>query len=391
MRILVVSDNPLTQSPYGAQALAISQALIEDGHDLLYFSYNYFGSQMKLGDVTLVGIANLVGGTTLDLLPYYVETFQPDIIFTLKDPFAFPPESVREWQVPWVAAAPIDSTPAAAINVTSLQAATHIVALTNDGQEKLAAAGLRSDVAHLGVDTDFYSPGETTIRKEMGIPDDVFVALMIASNQDPSDRKNFRQVLFAWYRFVANLASDAVLILHTDITPIRQGLDLSHLLDSLEFTERLESNIRAADPFEYAAGHKAEYVRDMMRAANVLLAVGNEGFGLTGIEAAACGTPSLCLDFAALRDTFCGGWQIPAIPQTGQKDWMGHLGAFWFRPSVEILTGGLKKASEEYTLPDLPDACRTAALRFSMPKVLKEEWLPLFKQIEGQIKEANLD
>lgn len=385
MKILLVSDDPHGLSAYAQQAFALAQVLQDAGHELLYFGVNYRGAPMDYHGVRLVGDVGHWQQAMPDMIGHYAITWQPDVIFTFKDPYAFPPEETRQWPVPWIALAPVDTEPAGLLITQALQYATAIVAITKVGQALLAQQQLQAFYAPLFVDTDFFTPNDSAAlswRLNMDIPPNAFLASVVGLNNDPEDRKNLVQTLLSWRMFIRD-HPDAVLYLHTEVSAHAGGHNLEMLLHFLELTER---NLRVCDPGLYLQGYPASYLRDVYRASDLLIAIGNEGFCQPVVEAAACGTPSLTVKFAALRETTCAGWMIEQ--HSGETCWTTR-GAMWFRPSRKAILDGLAQAATEGT-NTLTEVSREAALRYNKDKVISDYWLPMFAQIEAQLKEAVL-
>lgn len=392
MRILLVSDNPLATSAYAAQALALAQALQSAGHDVLYFSYGHSGVPLEYKGVRIVGAANMPFGNPQELIAFQADQFAADVIFTVKDPFHFTPDVVRSWQQPWIALAPVDTEPASTELTNALQTATRMIAVTKLGQIMLAQVGLHADYAPLFVDTDYYTPdtaARISFRLNANIPANAFCAALIANNNDPEDRKQFVQSIWAFAEF-AQMHPDAVLLLHTELTGVCGGLNLEHLIAKLGLTER---NLFVSDQPQYLTGFAPYYVRDLYRASDVLLSFGAEGFGLPVVEAAACGVPAVVCKFGALREVCRSGWMIATDDLTsGEMQWSAR-GAMRFRPTRRAIVAALEKAynaKQEEGWTFLTEHSRDTALRYNKDKVIAEHWLPLFADIEAQIKEAVL-
>lgn len=390
MRILLVSDSPLTNSAYATQATLLAQALVEAGHTLLFYSYTYIGMPLTLGLYQLVGCGNPGNGEAVDLLLHYAAQFRPDIILSYKDAYAFPPRQTAAWPVPWVALAPVDSTPANLQTIEALKQATAVITFTENGRQALEMVNIAAEVCPPAINTTFFSPGESDFRQKHGINPDALLAVVVAANQDPEDRKNHKPLLLAWQRFIAKTDPEAVLVLHTDASP-RGAVNIGMMAEALDFNNSYRKNLRVSNPDQYAAGYDSTYVRDLLRAADVNLALGNEGFGCPVVEAAACGTPSLAIWVAGLQNSFCGGWVLDARDETGNFEWTKR-GALWFRPSSSAIANGLAQVkAERPTLPELPERCREAALRFDHKTVLENHWLPTIAKIERRLQEGILE
>jgi glycosyltransferase involved in cell wall biosynthesis len=68
-----------------------------------------------------------------------------------------------------------------------------------------------------------------------------------------------------------------------------------------------------------------------------------EGFGITVLEAQACGTPAIVTEFSAMKEVCAAGWHVKWDPYwTGQNSWMAT-------PDVDDIVSALEEC---YGLPD---------------------------------------
>jgi glycosyltransferase involved in cell wall biosynthesis len=67
-----------------------------------------------------------------------------------------------------------------------------------------------------------------------------------------------------------------------------------------------------------------------------------EGFGITVLEAQACGTPAIVTDFSAMKEVCGAGWHVKYQPHwTGQNSWQAS-------PDVDDIVSALEDC---YALP----------------------------------------
>lgn len=393
MRLLIITDSPFATSAYAQQALMLAKALNTAGHTVIYYGATYAGAPMMYQGVQVVG--NLSFGLQRgirDLTAYYVQAYNIDAVFTMKDPFIVEHENLARLPVPWIAFAPVDTEPASHMLIQSVQHATRVIAPTRFSQQQLANEGIKADYAPHAVDTDFFTPdvdAGLVFRKEHSINPDAFMACMVANNQDYPSRKSLDQALIAWITMVNTEPTlDAVLWLHTDMMGIRGGVNLEHVLMTFDIPERC---IRFTNQAQYEAGCSPEFVRDLYRASDVLLAPSEgEGFCVPVIEAAACGTPAIVSDFTAFREVHKTGVRIPSDDlKCGERYW-NPLGATRFRPTRAGILQALKVTRAIEDKNTVRTDARKSALRYNLKDVMTLHWLPLMAQIEQQIVEAVL-
>lgn len=382
MKILLLSDSPMATSAYAIQALGLAKALQSARHEVIYFGATHPGKPMIYEGIQLVGNLGFMEGK--QLIQHYINQYQVDCLLTMKDPYIFNPQTMGALTVPWIAITPIDTEPVSYAVLQALQHATRVITNTKFSQQQLAQAGIKADFAPYVVDAEFFTPGDgSTFRAQYGISPTAFMVALIGANLDNPSRKNLDVCLMAWADFVdKHPEREMVLWLHTDMTPLRGGIDLRLLIELMGIPL---SSIRISDQGQYEQGFTPEYMRDLLRASDVLLSVGNEGFGLPVVEAAACGKPSIAVPFAASREVVKSGWMIPH----GELIF-AEIGAFRFRPHRGAVTEALGIAYDQSRDAKFTQDARLTALRYEQNAVYQNYWLPIMANIEAEIKEAVL-
>jgi glycosyltransferase involved in cell wall biosynthesis len=406
MKILILSDNPLVESAYAQQSLMLAKALIEAGHAVTIYGLTYSGMALEYQGVPVVG--NLAVPVGMDLsAEYYVKTLGIEMVLTMKDPSVFSVDAIKHMSAPVVMVAPIDTEPPSVALLQKVNPAARVIALTRYGQQALAAQGVKASYAPHAVDTAFYCPGDRLAwRKRYGVSEDTFLMVCVGINNDAPSRKNLDLVVQAMHLgFVTHPNRNWLLYMHTDVSHGRGGHALGAMADMLGIPGR---NLMFCDPNAYLAGYSNEYMRDLYRAADVLVSVGNEGFGVPVIEAAACGTPAITIQFGAAREVMIGGVQIATqakrvvtdddgtahemmVPVNGQLWWHGS-GGFRFRPDPESILNAMSAAYAKRDDLDRRTQVRAQVVqRYALETVMRECWVPLVAELEAQFKEAVLE
>lgn len=339
MKILLVSDSFLASSGYANQGELLAKAMLKAGHEVFYYGLSYTGRPLIYDGIMLFGTSEY--HPAFDMISFYADMFDVDLILTLKDPYAFHHEHTKRFTRPWLAVAPIDTEPVGVITLGALQNAFGVIALTKFSQQQLAEKGVNSVYAPHGYNEDIFNIGPSAFRNLHNIPQDKFLVSVIAANQSTPSRKNLDKILSAWRKFV-DLEPNSMLYLHTNPTPTQGGLSLSSMIDDLDFPE---NTLLLSDLGVYMMTYKKEYIRDALRASDVLLAPSaGEGFHLPAIEAQACGTPVIGSNFTGQRETIISGWKIPTNnPMTGGLTW-SHFGGYRFSPSENAIIDALQIA-----------------------------------------------
>jgi len=391
MRVLLVSDSPFSTSAYGALGLELSTRMRDEGHEVTILGSNYYGHPQSIDGLQVVGGVgpqDLYGQTIMDACAQQVGA---DVIMTLKDPYVFDANRLQRLGTPWVPVVCIDTEPLNLAVREQLRHAAQVFTPTQVGQQMLADELVTSHYTPFGVDTSFWTPGDkATARVALGLDTESFVAAFVGSNQTRPSRKGLEQLVLSWWLFLqrAEEYRDSILYLHTSMDGWRGGVNLDVMLHSVGVPA---VNYRHPDRIEYETGSlPRERLRDLYRAADVLIGPSTgEGFWMPGLEAMACGCPTIGCDFAGQRETARVGWRIPVNDDTGQTLW-SPLGAFRFLPKRQAILAALVQAYQNRDDAELQANARMAAVRYEWGTVFDTHWAPALQATEGLIKEACL-
>jgi len=390
MRILFVSDPPNIPGAYGIQGGMLAAWLQAHGHEVLYFGTTYYGAPFEHQGVRVVGGASrgdLFGDA---LVNHYAAAHDADLIMTLKDVYVYSGDTLKRLARPWVPITPIDTEPLSMAVKNQLAYATLPIAITRVGQQMMTDEGIRAAYAPHAIDTTFWTPGDRAeSRARLGLPEDIFVAAFVGSNNSHPSRKALDQVLLAWSIFLEQGHPDAVLYLHTSLDTKYGGLNVRGLIETIQLPT---VNLRATDQALYdTAAVPPEHLRDIYRAADVLVnpTMGG-GFELCGVEAQACGTPVITCEFTAMRETVGAGWRIPLGPTTGEAVW-SSLGAFRMRPTRLAIIEALKLAVAAQHDASMRETARAFAQRYSADTVYDTYWPPILDNLEALLVRGELE
>lgn len=263
------------------------------------------------------------------------------------------------------------------------------LAASQFAHEQIQAAGVDSIYVPMAIDTDTYKPTATwrngdeplTGRQLMGFGDDVFVVSCVNANKSGNGvhRKAWAENLLAFSIF-AESHDDVRLYLHTEKAGLYGGVRFPELLDSL-----------GVKPHQYEfvnqwASHLGQIPNEAMAAlytaTDVLLApTYGEGFGLTTLEAAACGTVSILNDFTCQPETQAEGWLT-----SGQPWWDSYQGAWWNIPNVGSIVECLEAAYARGR--GRSQAQIDHAAQYDADVVFRDFWRPALAQITNEPEPA---
>lgn len=286
-------------------------------------------------------------------------------------------------QLPMLAWCPVDHDPVTPATATWFKLGKALpIAMSLFGKEQLERAGV-PDVQYVphGFNAEVFKPADRKeARRAMGIPEDAFVAGMVAANLGSPSRKSFAQAFQAFANFQRDLGRDAdvYLYLHT-MTEAANGENLAVMAESLGV------RFIACDQYGYILGAPEQVVSATLNSFDVLLNPSRgEGFGVPLVEAQACGTPCITTNFSAMPEVApveAGNWTVD-----GQKEWTGFE-SWQMIPSVEELTARLHEAyseTEEERTKRRVDVWRHAQ-QYESQTVLDEHWRPTLKWCEQEL------
>lgn len=254
------------------------------------------------------------------------------------------------------------------------------VTMSLHGQRMLEARGIKSTYCPHSVDTAVFRPTHEVdgvpTRQAMGFTDDDYVVSIVAANKSNGiiHRKALAEQIMAFSVFLQR-QPNAKLYLHMEPTAIFGGFDIPALLSSVGLDDK---TVTVADGKSLRVGYSQEHLAAFYTASDVLLnATYGEGFGVTTIEAQACGTRVITSSWTASVDL--AGPDSLLID--GQPFWDEPQKAWYNIPLIGSLVAALEQSVE------LPRGISLESIRFAkqydVEKVWKKHWLPFFTEYFG--------
>ena len=198
-------------------------------------------------------------------------------------------------------------------NITyRIKPAHKLISFSKYGESSLRKAGLPNvgETIPIGINTNMWRPISRDdlplVMKSLGYEANSFNLLIVAANQI---RKKVREQLEAISIFRKSYPQVVVkLYLHSQIKGER---DLMADIDELE----LKDVVNFPDPYIMTQGGFAEdQMVKVFNCADVVLNVCIEGFGLSQLQAQACGVPVICLSEGAGPELVTFGVETPQSP-----------------------------------------------------------------------------
>ena len=379
MRITWYSNSPLTPTGYGVQTAEVVRRLKAAGHEVaIAANWGVQGAPIEWEGVPIFPSGHEKYSN--DIVLAHHAAWRGDWLMTLYDVWPFIPQNWKGARVAsWV---PIDHEP---VPPAVADWCKHVspIAMSRFGQKMLANQGIEADYIPHTVNRDIYKPtaelkGKPT-RKVLGIPDDAFIVMIAAANQgmDPP-RKAWGEMFTAASMFMRS-HPDAYLYVHTNPTQSTGGLNLHILANAVGLPmERLFW----PDGYAYVSGRIEQTdLAALYTASDVLLATSmGEGFGVTAIEAQACGLPIIVSDFSAQPELVGGGWTV-----AGQPYWDAPHAAFFQTPLIGQIRKALETAYERRGDPELRQQAMDKAAEYDSDVVFEQHWKPLLAKLEGML------
>jgi glycosyltransferase involved in cell wall biosynthesis len=383
---LWVSNAPWAPTGYGTQTKQVLSRMNGDGHNMAVAA-NY---GLEATQTNIDGIEVFPKGTdpySNDVIyPYFMDWQRqhPDgapFVFTLYDAWVF--QGAKWDEMPVVSWVPIDHTPVPP-KVAEFLTKDNVrpVAMSRFGADQMKRAGIACDYVPHAIDTFMMKPtshyytgdGAKSGRQIIKAPRDAFVVGIINANKGTAPvRKAFAEQILAFSIFAAD-KPDAVLYLHTERHGAYGGISLDAIIKAVGLRD---DQYIFVNQYQNMIGIPDEAMAAIYTALNVLLAPTlGEGFGITVIEAQACGVPVIVSDFSAQPELVGDGWKVP-----GQPLWDAAQSAWFQIPSVEAIVNSLHEAYERKSEKTSKDARQFIVDNYDADTVYKNMWCPLFADL----------
>ena len=199
------------------------------------------------------------------------------------------------------------------------------------------------DVVMHGVDVEFYSPSESSHSLPGGRG---FNFLAVGTHVE---RKNIKHLVRAFLEEFGGHEDVALFLL------LRPEYHTSQNNVVLDFTEWEREWDRNSAPIMLWTGYLSrEHLRDFYAHADAYVMPSNEGFGLTLLEAMACGTPAIGLDHGGVVDFLNeeNGILVPTSDRYVAEDidTIPYVGEEFYAPDIHRLRKAMRRMFEDREL-----------------------------------------
>lgn len=318
IKILTISDHPLSPSGVGTQTRYIIEALLNTGKysvvslagAMKHNSYSATKTEEHGDDWVIYPVDNYGNP---DIIRSILRSHRPDMLWFMTDPrfyvWLWEMEDEIRCHIPMVYYHVWDNLPYPTFNKLYYESCDVIanISKVTDDIVKTVAPSVESHYLPHSVDLDVFCPPEDeaekkALRTKTGLDPDKMVFFW---NNRNARRKQSGSLIFWFKDFLDKVGHDkAQLIMHTD-TKDPAGQDLVAIVNNLNL---LDGQVQFSE--EKIA---PEQLAMMYKLADCTINVADaEGFGLATLESLACGTPIIA--------TMTGGLQEQV---TDGEEWFG--------------------------------------------------------------------
>lgn len=385
MKWLAWTNSPHVYSGYGCQARALLPRLQALGHEAaVAANFGLTGASLIWKGIVIYPLFEL--SQNMDVIGYYAGHFGADIVLSLYDIWALPPDTRRRLPCPWAALVPVDGAPVSEVMKQRLATVDYPVALSRFGLRELEKVGVEASYIPLAIDSGKFCRADkkAQARLHLGIPPEVFLVTTVAANKGFPPRKSWPELLTAFVEF-RKRHSDAMLYCHTTKAPHGsggQGVIFDDLIKELEIPK---GAIAFPDQGALAVGVPDEEMVLIYQASDVMLLPSRgEGFGLPILEAQACGCPVIVQDCSSMPELTVNGLIVEPL----QRQWLPQLGYWWQMPDV----GRIVEALEEIYAWDLEKrveignrGVKFVRKNYDWEVVWEKHWIPFLEHVEDTL------
>jgi len=314
IKVLTISDHPLSPSGVGTQTRYVVEALLKSGN----FQVISLGGAMKHRDYKPVyvepfgedwRIIPIDGYGNQEMIRSIIRNEKPDILWFMTDPrfyeWLWEMENEIRPLLPMVYYHVWDNKPLPMFNKKFYESNDHIATISRITHECVKGVAPTVDATYLphAVDSKYFKPRTLEEKNEIRsqvLPAEDHDKFIVFWNNRNARRKQSGSLLWWWSEWVSKreLSGKVQMIMHTDpFDP--HGQNLNHIATELGLANR--------DVVFSTQKHPRESMFSFYTAADCTVNIADaEGFGLATLESLACGTPIIVNMTGGLQEQIMG-------------------------------------------------------------------------------------
>jgi glycosyltransferase involved in cell wall biosynthesis len=420
--IMSLSETILQPTGYAVVSKNLVREWGKMGHNVLHVGWNYHGDAIQepnikddpygpLKNVTLLKTSEVYNIGAYDLLPFYFKRYTPTVVWSLIDVWytfamqGFLPqgmkgfaESTLEHGLPYVNYFPIDGEPFSAKWDECLVKSHTVCAMSKYGKNVIEAyAQRRADAGQIwamnydipyiyhGVDTQQFNPypekDKDQIRMQFAGTDDPFVLVCVDRNVVRKDYPRLYQAIKYALEKMTPIERKNFVFVQKCGNPADEHH--GHHLPLIEMELGLQGYIKNADIVRHILfGLPTKDLALLYNCSDAVISSSwGEGFGLSTLEAMACGKPVIKPRNSATTELIGENNERGWLTDEATKIWVSH-GIKQSIPSYESLGEAILECVRN---PDLRAKKGKAGLEFAHQNTWEQkakEFIDLFKKIQ---------
>lgn len=312
-----------------------------------------------------------------DVLTAHCQAMPADLAITLLD--CWPMDGKQLKNLPLACWMPIDTSNLGDGDKRFLDESEAVpIAMSRHGERALKRVGYDPLYAPHGIDTAVFKPlpDREESRDRAGLAGK-FVIGINAANKD-AVRKSFFPQFEAFARFRRTTCPEAVLLVHAlsagpNAPDLRRMAEETGITGAIKFSDQLRYLMGM-----FGTGDVAMWYNLLDGFSNTAMA---EGFGITPLEALACGIPAIVTDASAMTELSLG----PEWLVQGEPFWNPTHNARWTTPYIGMIEDKYRLAyeiSQDSARRELvAKQAREKALPYDADLVLGQFWKPVLGEL----------
>jgi D-inositol-3-phosphate glycosyltransferase len=381
--IVLHGNPPFAPTGYGQQVALWLPRWASLGHEIIVSAFsNLSGSPLTWENKWRVMPAGQ-DPLGVDVLVAHCHNMPADLAITLLD--CWPMDGNQLKGLPLACWIPIDTSNLGDGDKKFLDESEAVpIAMSRHGERALKRAGYDPMYVPHGIDTAIFKPlpDRDELRDRAGLTGK-FVIGINSANKD-AVRKSFFPQFEAFARFRRSTCPEAVLLVHAlsagpNAPDLRRMAEETGIIDAVKFSDQLRYLMGM-----FAPGDVAMWYNMLDGFSNTAMA---EGFGLTPLEALACGVPSIVTDASAMPELAIG----PEWLVAGEPFWNPTHNARWMTPYISGIEDKYRLAYEVSQDSErrsfVAKQAREKALQYDADLVLGQYWKPVLSELLERMAE----